>query len=347
MFHTRNLFIRSRYVAQKFCSSSLRKGNNRTFIGSSSISFGTTKGNYRTFGSSNKQVNDTPTKNGPFIDPSFQKFLKYRKDDVIISVPAKSGTTWMMNIVHQLRSGGDPNMRDLYEEVPWLEMYEDPDQTPEELLKRWDNFPFSFRRAFKTHAAPPIIPYNQHAKYIVVFRDTKDAIASMYPFLHKHTDDMLQTFGLPIGFLRPKSLDVVYEAFKDGNLAPWDFLNSWWSLRHKKNVFMIHFNDLKRDREGSIRKIASFLDIELNNDQWKHVLDYTSFKWMKEHGEKFSLQHVAAVPLLQKDGMVRSGTIGDGKNKLTPAMREEFDKIAQEKWTSEQIKWSKNGGQLS
>ena len=43
-----------------------------------------------------------------------------------MSVPAKSGTTWMMNIVHQLRTGGDPGFKDIYIEVPWLEFVEGP-----------------------------------------------------------------------------------------------------------------------------------------------------------------------------------------------------------------------------
>lgn len=42
-----------------------------------------------------------------------------------------------MNIFHQLRTGGDPDMKDVYAEVPWIEFKEYPGQSDEELLERW------------------------------------------------------------------------------------------------------------------------------------------------------------------------------------------------------------------
>lgn len=42
-----------------------------------------------------------------------------------------------MNIFHQLRTGGDPDMKDVYAEVPWVELKEYPGQSDEELLERW------------------------------------------------------------------------------------------------------------------------------------------------------------------------------------------------------------------
>src|ERR1043165_69525 len=60
---------------------------------------------------------------GPgWIDPEIQNHVQWRDGDIVVSVPVKSGTTWTLNIVHQLRSGGDPDLRDVYAEVPWLEL---------------------------------------------------------------------------------------------------------------------------------------------------------------------------------------------------------------------------------
>jgi len=52
-----------------------------------------------------------------------------RDGDVVISVPVKSGTLWTMNIVHQLRSGGDRDFDDVYRDVPWLEIVPAPPVT--------------------------------------------------------------------------------------------------------------------------------------------------------------------------------------------------------------------------
>ena len=63
-----------------------------------------------------------------WLNPPLQKKIEYRPTDTIISVPAKSGTTWTMNIFHQLRTGGDADFKDIYQEVPWVEFKERPDQ---------------------------------------------------------------------------------------------------------------------------------------------------------------------------------------------------------------------------
>ena len=47
--------------------------------------------------------------------------FKPRPSDVLIVTPPKCGTTWMQQIVHQLRTGGDMTFYDLYEVVPFIE----------------------------------------------------------------------------------------------------------------------------------------------------------------------------------------------------------------------------------
>ena len=59
------------------------------------------------------QNNTTMDNNNPYkiegkppnfwINPEARKKMEWRDDDIVVSVPAKSGTTWTMNIVHQLR----------------------------------------------------------------------------------------------------------------------------------------------------------------------------------------------------------------------------------------------------
>jgi hypothetical protein len=62
-----------------------------------------------------------PHVNPFWLNPALQFGMEFRDTDTIISVPGKSGTTWTMNIFHQLRSGGDPDFKDLYAQVPWIE----------------------------------------------------------------------------------------------------------------------------------------------------------------------------------------------------------------------------------
>ena len=70
--------------------------------------------------------NGPPAGPPPWINDTMQQKIEWRNGDIVVSVPPKSGTTWMMNIVHQLRSGGDPAFADIYHEVPWLEFVPRP-----------------------------------------------------------------------------------------------------------------------------------------------------------------------------------------------------------------------------
>ena len=47
--------------------------------------------------------------------------FKPRSNDVFVVTPPKCGTTWMQQILHQLRSGGDMSFSDISEEIPFIE----------------------------------------------------------------------------------------------------------------------------------------------------------------------------------------------------------------------------------
>jgi len=103
----------------------------------------------------------TPHAGPPWIQPEIQQKIQWRDGDVVISVPPKSGTTWTMNIVYQLLTGGTADFRDIYEEVPWIELLSHPRQPHQEVLDRVDGMPTDCRRAFKTHSAPPEVPFSK------------------------------------------------------------------------------------------------------------------------------------------------------------------------------------------
>ena len=47
--------------------------------------------------------------------------FKPRPSDVIITPFGKCGTTWLQQMVHSLRSGGDLDFDDISRVVPWIE----------------------------------------------------------------------------------------------------------------------------------------------------------------------------------------------------------------------------------
>jgi len=82
---------------------------------------------------------------------------------------------------------------------------------------------------------------------------------------------------------------------------------------------------MKKDHEGSVRKIADFLGFAPTEEQWPKVMECTSFGWMKANQEKFEIptllkdQSGAPFKLLNDGGMVRKGQSGAaGEDGMTP-----------------------------
>ena len=57
----------------------------------------------------------------PHHDPYVLANFQARESDVLITTAPKAGTTWMQQILHQLRTGGDESFSSIDDVVPWLE----------------------------------------------------------------------------------------------------------------------------------------------------------------------------------------------------------------------------------
>ena len=291
----------------------------------------------------------------PWINPEIQRQVKWRDGDIVVSVPLKSGTTWTMNIVHQLKSGGDPDLDDVYQEVPWIEFVTGPTVTLDELVRRIDSMPDRARRAFKTHAAPGMLPYQApgsgtDVQYVVVVRNPDEVLASFYPFVKAHSAEWFALWGIDKQAFIPPDIRSCFEtlgrAMLPGGL--FGFLSAWWPLRHDSNVLLIHFSDMKRDHEGSVRKIADFLGFEPTAEQWPAILEYTSFAWMKRHEHKFEIRYAADAPVLDSGAMVRKGETGAAREDgVTPELSAELKSIGEGMLTDERaFEWLYCGGAL-
>ncbi len=292
----------------------------------------------------------------PWIRPEIQQKIEWRNGDVVISVPAKSGTTWTMNIVHQLLTGGTADFRDLYEEVPWIEFLSHPGQSHQDVIDRVAAMPTSRRRAFKTHSAPPAVPFvkagaGRDVKYVVVFRNPEEALVSFRPFLDQHSDAWYDLWQMPREALCRPDFPSFYSDVIDSHGMQgmfFGFLAAWWPLRGESNVLFMHYSDMKRDHEASIRKIAEFLGVEPTAEQWPAILEYTSFPWMKRHEEKFELNSAGSITPLKHGAMMRKGKAGDAQ---TDGMTQEISRHFRERGgqifpDAAALTWLYEGGDL-
>lgn len=262
-------------------------------------------------------MTNAPARGGPppWINPAMQANIVWRNGDIVIAVPPKSGTTWTMNIVYQLLTGGHADFADIYAEVPWLEFVTRPGMPVAELLTRLERMPGTRPRAFKTHSAPPTLPYQalpSGVRYVVVMRDPEEALASMRPFMAQHRDALLNAWGIPRAAIGFPDFGSYYDGFVETSgihFGLFAFLAAWWPLRHAENVLFIHFNDMQRDLRASVERIANFIGVAPKAEQWPAILEYTSFAWMKQHDIKFDGLS-AEIPPIRPGAMVRRGQAG-------------------------------------
>jgi len=167
-------------------------------------------------------------------------------------------------------------------------------------------------RAFKSHSAPTGLPYveaggGKDVRYIVVVRNPEESVVSAKSFFDKHTDEWLEFWDVPKGALNRSYSSTFYYKM---NAALFSFVQAWSPLRNKPNVQFLHFTDMKRDDDGSIRRTADSIGAQHTDEQWGAVTEYTSLAWMKQHGITFNATTATEVPVLESRTMVRRGQAG-------------------------------------
>jgi aryl sulfotransferase len=224
-------------------------------------------------------------------DSTLWNDFAFRDDDIIIATYPKSGTTWMQQIVGQLIfSGAEVAVREL---SPWLDMLGIPQEVIQAQLASRDH-----RRFIKTHLPFDALVSVPQARYIYVVRDPRDVVWSWHNF-HSHFTplfyDIMNAVPNRVGpRIEPMTLDVrnYYHLWLDQNGYPntpyWPHVQSWWDARHLPNILLMHFDALKADLAGSIRRIADFIEIEIDESVFPDILEHCSFAYMKRHADKMS-----------------------------------------------------------
>lgn len=74
-------------------------------------------------------------------------------------------------------------------------------------------------------------------------------------------------------------------AFGDEGASFFSVENSYWAARNEPRLLLVHYNDLKADRDGEMRRIADFLDIDIPAALWPEIVAAAGFEAMKAQGE--------------------------------------------------------------
>ncbi|WP_338847199.1 sulfotransferase domain-containing protein [Massilia sp. W12] len=189
-----------------------------------------------------------------------------RASDVFIVTPPKCGTTWVQQIVHGLRSGGDMSFDEITRVVPWLEMAHDMRLPLGQAFQP---------QAFKTHYPLPHLP--QGGKYIIVLRDPGASLVSHWRFL---SGWMFEPDSISLEQYARDRIRHGRNWYRHAQAA--------LAQRDPSRNLLLFYEDLLEDLAGAVRKIAHLMGIGLNAELLATVLHQSSREFMLQHADKFN-----------------------------------------------------------
>jgi aryl sulfotransferase len=286
--------------------------------------------------------------------------FEFRPDDIIISTPAKCGTTWtqMICALLVLQTPSFDTSLDLIS--PWLDML-----TRDRASVVADLEAQTHRRFIKTHTPLDGLPWVPDVTYICVGRDPRDVYRSWDN--HMENMDILAMISAREAAV---GLDDVSEMLAQGPppraeseierfwiwvdddtppvdamslLAVMRHLQGFWDERDQPNVVMLHYNDLQTDLEGEMRRLATRLGITVPEDRWPELVEAATFENMRQHADVIAPDTTHAIWTDNKRFFNR-GRSGQWHDILDDAALERYEKRVATLATPDVVRWAHTGG---
>lgn len=232
-----------------------------------------------------------------------------RPDDIIIATYPKCGTTWMQRIVGLLVfQSTEP--KPIMQISAWIDRrFPQPIEAVVAQIEAQEH-----RRFLKSHLPLDGLPFYDEVKYIHVTRDGRDACMSFHNHGRAFTDQMLDSLnkagmadeavGRPYPRIHADPGEFFHQWITQGEVpghgdgSPstsfFQFERSWWEARHRPNVLLVHYNDLKSDLSGEMQRIADFLGISVAPILWPELVEAAGFEAMRRDGDAL-MSNVASI----------------------------------------------------
>jgi aryl sulfotransferase len=241
---------------------------------------------------------------GTVFDSSRWDGFELRPGDIIIATPPKCGTTWIQMICALLVLQEPELPLPLDTLSPWIDMMT---RARKEVFA--DLAAQRHRRFIKTHTPLDGIPNDPTVTYVCVGRDPRDVALSM----GHHRDNMdigavLQVReraatidGIELGPLTPRPprpdgerdrfwqwVDDETPSTQSGGTSlrfTVEHLQTFRSAGDDLDIVFLHYDDLKADLEGQMRKLATHLDIKVEEDRWPRLVQAATFASMRSRAD--------------------------------------------------------------
>ncbi|XP_068105099.1 sulfotransferase 1C1-like [Hyperolius riggenbachi] len=240
-----------------------------------------------------------------------------RPGDVLIATYPKSGTTWMQEIVDLVVHDGDEQICQrgpIFERIPFIEFSHVMKPGMEEINA------MPSPRILKTHLPVQLVPpsfWRHKCKVIYVARNAKDTLTSYFHF-DKHV-------GIHPD---PEPFEEYVRRFMKGDVGwgSWyDHVKDFWEARDKHNILYTFYEDIKKNPQQEIRKVAKFLGKELSEDVLNKIAKLTTFEVMKTNPMANASGFPKELVAQSEKCFMRKGKVGDWKTLFSAQQLEIFE----------------------
>ncbi len=247
-------------------------------------------------------MNDRPLYKTLVFDSSRWDGFEFRSDDIVVSTPAKCGTTWTQTILAMMVLGTPTLPEPISLISPWLDM----------LTRRRDDVVADLeaqthRRIIKSHTPYPGLPIDPRVTYITVGRDPRDAYLSWDNHLaNSNTEALFAARAEAVGLddiaellaagpppSPPELIDRFWAWVDDpgpvhetvGLSLLLHHLETFWNVRDEPNVIILHYDEMLDDLDGQMRGLAARLGIDVPEEMWPQLVAAARFDSMKERAD--------------------------------------------------------------
>lgn len=268
----------------------------------------------------------------------WQEF-SHRPGDIFVCTPPKCGTTWMQAIVATLLFPAGDIAGPVTEVAPWIDARFAPIDEVITTLEAQEH-----RRSVKTHTPADGIPWYPTGSYIVVGRDGRDAFMSFVNHLRSMRQEVGMTLaesaaeeGIELGSM--PSIDDEHAFFAEW-LAAGDLfhhIDTFWAHRGEPNILFVHYDDMTADLGAEMRRVAEFLDLDIDEDLWPGMVERCTFASMKSRPDEiapFDRLFVGGA-----DSFLYKGTNGRWRDVLTDDEVEAYERRAAEILSPDAVAW--------
>lgn len=215
---------------------------------------------------------------------SFESAFDYapRAEDVIVASPMKAGTTWMLQLVHEVLCRGRGDLvetgRALHAVVPWLEGTRTVPVSDAPLVGAERP-----ARIIKTHLPASHCPLATQARYIVVTRHPVATFASCVDFVRQNAWPYAPTLAQCEAWFTSDELMW---------WGPWpSHVQGWWEwAASAPNVLFVHYEEMQADLPGIAARVAALLGLApLTAEELAAISRKCALAYMREHAEAFEM----------------------------------------------------------